>query len=48
MPEGNKSRVSEDGAESNRPATNLFDFTVGSNKVGRLVEKIGLRAKTAK
>ena len=37
-----------DGAESKRPATNLSDFTVGSNKLGRLVEKVGSRAKTAK
>ena len=37
-----------DGAESKRPVTNLSDFTVGSNKLGRLVEKIGSRAKTAK
>ena len=37
-----------DGAGSKRPATNLSDFTVGSNKLGRLVEKIGSRAKTAK
>ena len=48
MPEGNKSRVSGDGLESNRPAANLSDFTVGSNKLGRLFEKIGSRAKTAK
>ena len=36
------------GVESNRPAANLSDFTVGSNKLGRLVEKVGSRAKTAK
>ena len=48
MPEGNKSRVLGDGLESNRPAANLSDFTVGSNKLGRLVEKVGSRAKTAK
>ena len=48
MPESNKSRVSGYGLESNRPAANLSDFTVGSNKLGRLVEKVGTRAKTAK
>ena len=42
MPEGNKSRVSGDGVESNRPATNFPGISVDSNRVNRLVEKSGL------
>ena len=42
MPEGNKSRVSGDGLESNRPATNFPGISVDSNRVNRLVEKNGL------
>ena len=42
MPEGNKSRVSGDGLESNRPIANFLGFSMGSNKVDLLVEKIGL------
>ena len=42
MPEGNKSRVSGDGLESNRPATNFPGFSVGSNRVDRVVEETGL------
>ena len=34
MPEGNKSRVSGDGVESNRPATNFPGFSVGSDRIG--------------
>ena len=45
MPEGNKSRVSGDGLESNRPATNFPGFSVGSNRVDRMVEKSGLGAE---
>ncbi len=39
MPEGNKSRVSGDGLESNRPATNI---SLDSNRFDCLVEKSGL------
>ena len=42
MPEGNKSRVSGDGVESNHPATNFPGIPVGSNQVDRMVEKTGL------
>ena len=41
-PEGNKSRVSGVGVESNRPATNFPGFSVGSNRVDRMVEETGL------
>ena len=40
MPEGNKSRVSGVGVESNRPATNLPLGSVGSNQVYRMVKKV--------
>ena len=33
MPEGNKSRVSGVGVESNRPATNFPGFSVGSDQI---------------
>ena len=42
MPEGNKSRVSGGGVESNRPATNFPGVSVDSNRLDRLVEKSGL------
>ena len=42
MPEGNKSRVSGDGLESNRPATNFPGISVDSKWFDRLVEKSGL------
>ena len=42
MPEGNKSRVSGDGVESNRPATNFPGISVDSKWVDCLVEKRGL------
>ena len=42
MPEGNKSRVSGVGVESNRPGTNLPLGSVGSNQVYRMVKKCGL------
>ena len=42
MPEGNKSRVSGDGLESNRPATNFPGISVDSNRFDRLVDKSGL------
>jgi len=42
MPEGNKSRVSGDGLESNRPATNFPRTSVDTNRVHYLVEKSGL------
>ena len=42
MPEGNESRVSGDGIESNRPTTNFPRIAVDSNWVNRLVEKNGL------
>ena len=42
MPEGNKSRVSGDGLESNRPATNFPRISVDSNRFDCLVEKSGL------
>ena len=45
MPEGNKSRVSGDGLESNRPATNFPGIAVDANRVNRLVEKSGLGAE---
>jgi len=42
MPEGNKSRVSGDGLESDRPATNFPGISVDSKWFDRLVEKSGL------
>ena len=45
MPEGNKSRVSGVGVESNRPATNFPGISVDSNRFGCLVEKVGLGVK---
>ena len=39
MPEGNKSRVSGVGVESNRPATSLPGIPVDSDRVDCLVEK---------
>ena len=42
MPEGNKSRVSGDGVESNRPATNSPRIPVDSNRFDCLVEVSGL------
>ena len=42
MPEGNKSRVSGGGVESNRPATNSPRILVDTNRVHCLVEKSGL------
>ena len=42
LPEGNKSRVAGDGVESNHPATNFPGFSVGSNRVDRVVEETGL------
>ena len=39
IPKGNKSRVSGDGLESIRPATNFPGISVDSNQVNRLVEK---------
>ena len=42
IPEGNKSRVSGDGLESNRPATNSPGIPVDSNQFDCLVEKGGL------
>jgi len=42
MPEGNKSRVSGDGLESNRPATNFPGISVDSKWFDCLVEKSGL------
>ena len=42
MPEGNKSRVSGVGVESNRPATNFPGISVDSNRFDCLVEKNGL------
>jgi len=42
MPEGNKSRVSGVGVESNRPATNFPGIPADANRVDCLVEKIGL------
>ena len=41
-PEGNKSRLSGVGVESNRPATNFPGISVDSNRFDRLVEKSGL------
>ena len=41
-PEGNKSRVSGVGVESNRPATNFPEVSVDSNRFNCLVEKSGL------
>jgi len=38
MPEGNKSSVSGDGLESNRPATNFPGISVDSNRFDCLVE----------
>jgi len=45
MPEGNKSRVSGVGVESNRPATNFPGISVDSNRFDCLVEKVGLGVK---
>jgi len=42
MPEGNKSRVSGDGLESNRQATNSPGIQVDSNRFDCLDEKVGL------
>ena len=42
MPEGNKSRVSGDRVESNRPATNFAGISVDSKWFDCLVEKSGL------
>ena len=42
IPEGNKSRVSGDGLESNRPATNFQRISVDSNRFDCLAEKSGL------
>ena len=42
MPESNKSRVSGDGLESKRPATNSPGIAVDSNWFNCLVEKSGL------
>ena len=39
MPEGNKSRVSGDELESNRPATNFPGISVDSDRVDYLVER---------
>ena len=47
MPEGNKSRVSGDGVESNRPATNLPLGSVESDQVYRMVKKSWLGVNTA-
>ena len=41
-PEGNKSRVSGVGVESNRPATNFPGISVDSNRFNCLVEEVGL------
>ena len=42
MPEGNKSRVSGVGLESNRPTTNFPEIAVDSNRIDCLVETSGL------
>jgi len=42
MPEGNKSRVSGDGLESNRQATNSPGIQVDSSRFDCLDEKVGL------
>ena len=42
MPEGNESRVSGDGVESNRPATNFPGVSVDSHRFNCLVEKSSL------
>jgi len=39
MPEGNKSRVSGVGVESNRPATNFPGIAVDSNRFDRVVDR---------
>ena len=44
MPEGNKSRVSGDGLESNRPATNFPGISLDSYRFDCLVKKSGLGA----
>ena len=44
MPEGNKSRVSGVGVESNRPTTNFPGISVDTNRFDCLVEKSGLDA----
>ena len=38
-PEGNKSRVSGVGVESNRPATNFPGIAVDSNRFDRVVDR---------
>ena len=42
MPEGNKSRVSGVGVESNRTVTNYPEISVDSNRIDCLVTKSGL------
>ena len=42
MPEGNKSRVSGGGVESNRPTTNFPGISVDTDRVDCLVEKVVL------
>ena len=44
MPEGNKSRVSGVGVESNRPATNFPGISLDSYRFDCLVKKSGLGA----
>ena len=44
MPEGNKSRVSGGGVESNHPATNFPGISLDSYRFDRLAEKVGLGA----
>ena len=44
MPEGNKSRVSGGGVESNRPATNFPGISLDSYRFDCLVKKSGLGA----
>ena len=46
IPEGNKSRVSGDGLESNRQATNSPGIPADANRVHSLVEKSGLDGGT--
>ena len=45
MPEGNKSRVSGVGVESNRPATNHPEISMDSSRIDCLVKKSGLGVK---
>ena len=42
MPEGNKSRVSGGGVDSNRTTTNFPGIAVDANLVNRLVETSGV------